>query len=70
MMTFVHAKPLALQRPLAAFVPLILLPILAGWFAQTMPPWMQMWVVAFSVYAGFKWATFALCRDRAAGGHG
>jgi alginate O-acetyltransferase complex protein AlgI len=62
MITLLHTRRFAFPRHLAAFLPLMALPVLAACLAQAMPAWVQMWVVAVSIYAGFKWATFALCK--------
>ncbi|MBW8886093.1 MAG: hypothetical protein JF612_15260, partial [Planctomycetia bacterium] len=61
MITVLYTRRLAFERHLAAFLPLMALPMLAAGLSQAMPAWVQMWAVAISVYAGFKWATFALC---------
>jgi alginate O-acetyltransferase complex protein AlgI len=47
-------------RQLAAWLPLVVLPIAAGWLTATLAAWVQMWVIAIAIYAGFKWATFVL----------
>jgi hypothetical protein len=60
MTTIVHTKRIEVRQQLAAWLPLIVLPIAAGWLTATLAAWIQMWAVAIAIYAGFKWATFAL----------
>ena len=44
---------------LPAWLPLIILPVVAVWLASAWPPWAFMWMLAFSIYAGLKWLSFA-----------
>lgn len=60
MTTIVQTKSIEIRRELTAWVPLVVLPIAAGWLTAVLPAWVRMWAVAVSIYAGFKWATFAL----------
>ena len=39
--------------------PLLLLPALALFFARQLEAWVFMWVMAFALYAGCKWLTYA-----------
>src|SRR5262249_3725004 len=60
MTTIVHIKSIEIRKQLAGWVPLVVLPIAAGWLTGPLPAWGRMWAVAISIYAGFKWATIAL----------
>jgi hypothetical protein len=60
MTTIVQAKRFRIRQQLAAWLPLAVLPIAAAWLTALLPAWAQMWAVAFAIYGGFKWATFAL----------
>jgi Membrane bound O-acyl transferase family len=60
MTSIVHTKRLEIRDQLTAWLPLAVLPIAAGWLTTTLAAWQQMWAVAIAIYAGFKWATFAL----------
>jgi hypothetical protein len=44
---------------IAAWPPLVTLPVAAVWLAAEWPSWVFMWVLAFSIYAGLKWLSFA-----------
>jgi len=44
---------------IAAWLPLVSLPVAAVWLAAEWPSWVFMWVLAFSIYAGLKWLSFA-----------
>jgi alginate O-acetyltransferase complex protein AlgI len=48
-----------LAGPIAAWLPLALLPVAAGALTWHAAGWIQMWSLAVAIYAGFKWATFA-----------
>jgi hypothetical protein len=50
------AKPWAKNT---ASVPLVVLPLVTVWLATEWPSWLFMWGLAFSIYAGLKWLTFA-----------
>lgn len=52
----------AAQPPnLAAWLPLVILPVMVSLLAVGWPAWVFMWVLAISIYAGLKWLTFADC---------
>jgi alginate O-acetyltransferase complex protein AlgI len=42
-------------------MPVVLLPLVAGWLTATASAWIFMWALAISIYSGCKWLTFALC---------
>ncbi len=44
--------------------PLVLLPVLAIWFRDSMPTWLFMWSLAFAIFAGLKWITWWKARNR------
>ena len=46
----------------AAWLPLAALPPAVWLLCAELPPWILMWALALSIYAGFKWLTYA---DRA-----
>ena len=46
---------------LAAWLPLVILPFAVMLFASGWPSWVFMWTLAFSIYAGLKWLSFADC---------
>jgi alginate O-acetyltransferase complex protein AlgI len=48
---------------IAAWLPLVSLPVAAVWLAAEWPSWVFMWVLAFSIYAGLKWFSFAVSVD-------
>jgi hypothetical protein len=60
MTTIVRTKSIEVRQQLAAWAPLVALPVGAGWLTGPLPAWVRMWAVAVAIYAGFKWATFAL----------
>ncbi len=60
MTTIVQTKRVEIGQQLAAWLPAVVLPIAAGWLTRLLPAWVQMWAVAIAIYAGFKWATFAV----------
>jgi alginate O-acetyltransferase complex protein AlgI len=45
--------------PIAAWLPLAILPFGAGMLTAHSPAWVQMWALAISIYASLKWLTFA-----------
>ncbi len=47
------------SRELLAWAPLAVLPAIALALGSALPAWLLMWSLAFSVYAGLKWLTFA-----------
>lgn len=51
------------RAKLVAAAPLALLPGLAFAMFMDAPAWQLMWVLAFSIYFGCKWLTFASCRS-------
>ena len=44
---------------LAAWLPLVILPVAVGFFTFGWPSWVFMWTLAFSIYVGLKWLSFA-----------
>ncbi len=55
----------------SAWLPLVILPVMALWLASAWPPWAFMWMLAFSIYVALKWLSFADAIDparRPAGG--
>jgi Membrane bound O-acyl transferase family len=44
---------------ISVWLPLLVMPILAGVFANQFPAWVFMWLLSFSIYFGLKWLTFA-----------
>ncbi|HEX4148943.1 MAG TPA: MBOAT family protein [Pirellulales bacterium] len=60
--TFAHlARRETWPRMIAAAAPLMGLPPVAYLLLREAPPWQLMWALAFSIYAGSKWFTFAYC---------
>lgn len=51
------AAPLPLRA--SAHVPLVLLPLLPLPLLHHIPPWAFMWLLAFALFLGFKWLTYA-----------
>lgn len=50
----------AAQQPnLAAWLPLVILPVVVTLLAAEWPSWVFMWVLAGAIYGGLKWLTFA-----------
>jgi predicted DCC family thiol-disulfide oxidoreductase YuxK len=49
------------------FLPLIFLPLITLLFANKMPAWVFMWAFAFALYAGCKWLTFSMARQKSSG---
>lgn len=45
-----------------AWLPLLILPLTVAWFAADWPAWLLMWSLAFSIYTGAKWLSFAAAR--------
>src|SRR5262245_66459033 len=60
MTTIVQIKSVEIRKQLAAWAPLMVLPIAAGTLTAVLPACVRMLAIAISIYAGFKWATFAL----------
>jgi hypothetical protein len=55
---------LAISRPafpprLTAWLPLAILPAIAGVTAAQLPAWQFMWLLALAIYAGLKWLSLA-----------
>jgi membrane bound O-acyltransferase family protein len=48
-----------IRWPLVAWLPLAALPAVATFLTMGLPAWLQMWLLAISIYGGFKWLTFA-----------
>ena len=44
--------------------PLLLLPVLVPAFGAQLPAWAFMWALAFALFAGCKWLTYAMAIDR------
>jgi alginate O-acetyltransferase complex protein AlgI len=40
------------------WVPLLVFPVAAVGSQALLPPWLFMWLMAFTIYAGFKWLTY------------
>lgn len=58
-MASVAESHIANRTKLNAWLPLVILPVAASWFACEYAPWIFMWTLAFSLYAGLKWLSFA-----------
>jgi len=58
MTTLVQAKPAEIRWPTTAWLPLAVLPVATAFLAAGLPAWVQMWLLAISIYGGFKWLTF------------
>ncbi len=63
------ATPLNRPRVIAAYAPLFVMPLLAAHFFWRAEPFLLMWSLAISIYAGCKWLTWLtwLCAERRAG---
>ena len=46
------------------FLPLVSLPLMVLVFASAVPAWVFMWAIAFAIFAGCKWLTFVIGRER------
>jgi hypothetical protein len=46
------------RRAWRDWLPLLLLPVPAIAVRETLPAWLFMWLMAFAIYAGFKWLTY------------
>jgi len=53
--------------PLSAWLPFLLLPVLAGFTMRILPAWVFMWVLAGSVFAGSKWLVYQEAQARGIG---
>ncbi|HMC10473.1 MAG TPA: MBOAT family protein [Pirellulaceae bacterium] len=60
MTTIVHTLNNEVRRQFPAWLPLLTLPLATAWLTVASPAWLQLWSLAFAIYAGFKWLTFAL----------
>jgi alginate O-acetyltransferase complex protein AlgI len=60
-MVSVTESRVAHRAKLAAWLPLVVLPFVAVLIASGWPSWVFMWTLAFSIYAGLKWLSFADC---------
>ena len=58
-MTSITASRVAHNAKLAAWLPLVVLPVAVVLFRFDWPSWIFMWTLAFSIYAGLKWLSFA-----------
>ena len=58
-MTSLATSPRSQLSPVPPWLPLALLPTAAALVATRWQPWMMMWALAFAVYAGLKWLSFA-----------
>jgi alginate O-acetyltransferase complex protein AlgI len=58
-MVSVTESQIAQRTKLAAWLPLVVLPIAVGLFTYDWPPWLFMWTLTVSLYAGLKWLSFA-----------
>jgi hypothetical protein len=45
-------------RPWLGWLPLVALPTATFFFYRLLPPWEFMWLLAFAIFAGFKWLTW------------
>jgi hypothetical protein len=52
--------------PVATLLPLLVLPTAALLFARRLEAWVFMWAMAFALYAGCKWLTYAVAKRRGA----
>src|SRR5262245_20864812 len=60
MTTLVHRRAATARWPgTAAWLPLAVLPVACGFLTADWPAWARMWSLAFSIFAGLKWLTFA-----------
>jgi hypothetical protein len=50
-------------RIVSPWLPLAVLPVAVALLGAAWPPWVLMWSLAVSIYAGFKWLTFAICAE-------
>ena len=58
-MISVTESQVAHSARLAAWLPLVVLPVAVVLFTSEWPSWLFMWTLAFSIYAGLKWLSFA-----------
>ena len=58
-MVTAELKTSTLAPKLVAWLPLASLPAAVIWFASEGPAWVFMWTLAFAVYSGLKWLSFA-----------
>src|SRR5438874_2575423 len=54
------AKRAEASWPLAAWVPLAVLPIMTAGLTVAGASWVRMWALAISIYGSLKWLTFAV----------
>jgi len=59
MTTFAHSQPSRVRWPLAAWLPLAVLPAATAIVSNGLPAWVQMWALALCIYGCCKWLTFA-----------
>ena len=56
--TLIAERSSSLSRHMT-WLPLLILPVLALSFGNSLPGWQAMWLLALSVYAGLKWLSYA-----------
>lgn len=59
MTTIICTKPTEIRWPTAAWLPLVVSPVAVAVLTAGLSAWARMWLLAISVYGGFKWLTFA-----------
>ncbi len=59
MATMIRLRGSKAGQQVLAWLPLFLLPTIAILISSAWPAWGRMWALAFAIYAGFKWLTFA-----------
>ena len=59
MATIIRPQTTTIHWPIAAGLPLLVLPVIAVALTYTQTAWVQMWSLAFAIFAGFRWLTFA-----------
>jgi hypothetical protein len=59
MTTIADTRYVARPRNAAAWLPLLVVPVVAVVATQSFPAWVQMWALAIAIYGSLKWLTFA-----------